>query len=132
MSSLFPIRKLHTSKPLHRCVQCDAPVTPGLCYSGSVITGVDFSASTSHTLNPQLNLQTPENEVYIVTQKRHSFFKRTKGLLCDSCASSYATIQDSQGHKHEIVKVDPRPGFIGVLSIPLIEVIKEDPPLHRR
>lgn len=113
-----------------RCVGCQAPVTPGMCYTGSVIAGIAFSMVESTETTPitgVITCEAPPASIHMIggeeytTQKRVAFHKRNKGYLCDTCASNYHTIEDKHGVKHPIVTIDVRPGFIGSLAIPLVE-----------
>jgi hypothetical protein len=109
------------------CVGCGSSVKPGFCYTGSVIDGLGFTSVTGHETTPILGVMETYEKSYVIggedieTVKRVSFFKRKKGFICDRCASNYGTVSDSTGRKHEIVKTDSKPGYIGNTIIPVWE-----------
>jgi hypothetical protein len=46
-------------------------------------------------------------------EKKIGFYKRIKGLICETCAGNYNTIEDKRGVKHPLVITNERPGYIG-------------------
>jgi hypothetical protein len=111
-------------------VGCTAVVT-GLHYTGSVIQGFKFRTLEHTELTPvTLVLETPW-KTYTVggepikADRVVGFHTRSKGPLCDKCASNPHTITDRNGVKHQIVKTDPRPGWAyGETIIPVRETIR--------
>lgn len=104
-----------------RCVGCQSLVNPGFCYTGSIITGMMFkSMVTGEDKSTPMIIEGTEDVPtdYLIgednrRERKIGFFKRSKGLICSSCASNYKCVEDKHGVKHPIVKTDPRPGFIG-------------------
>lgn len=131
--SLLPmIRvKLYGPKPAisSRCIGCQKSVNPGFCYTGSMITGMMFkSITTGEDHSTPMIMAGSEDEPtdFIIGEdlrkdKKIGFFKRSKGLICPECSSNYKCVTDKHGVKHPIVKLDPRPGFIGQTIIPVYE-----------
>lgn len=122
-SRRVPIKKVDKGHVL--CIGCGADLTSGFNYTGSMITGLKFNTIQGIERSPIKltgSITGPDNHTYpimvggdlIQTERRIGYFARKKGPLCDSCSSLCAkTITDKGGNKHQIVTVDPRPGFIG-------------------
>lgn len=120
----FRVKKViklpHVGDIVPLCVGCATPVNPGFCYTGSVLAGIVFKTISSFERTPiEVVHNYPDPFLHVVgggelieSIKRIGFYKRKKGFLCDSCASNYHTIEDKRGNKHELVKVDERPGFV--------------------
>lgn len=121
-TSTIPMVKITavTAKPAVdcHCIKCGKTINPGMSYTGSVLTGLSFYTRET----PGVNYS---SHVELGHTRNVAFFTRKKGPLCDSCASDYHTVVDFAGRKHPIVMTDARPGFIGLLSIPVIERHKD-------
>lgn len=103
------------------CVGCAVPVTPGFCYTGSIITGLRFTKVTSQERLPIKGVIEVYDQPPILiggqivdTHRTMGYFHRAKGFLCDSCSARCAdTVTDRNGTRHQVAIVDSRPGFIG-------------------
>lgn len=114
------------------CVGCQKSLHPGLCYTGTVLDGMAHSTIKGKENLPILGIMETFDKTYVLggeqinTSKKVSFFKRKRGYICDDCASNYHGIIDSSGTFHPTVKTDPRPGYIGELRIPAVEIIPQE------
>lgn len=118
--------KVNGPNPQARCIGCQVPVTPGMCYTGSIIDGMGFMRKEVLEHSPIRVTEHSKTEFTIsggdhLVTKRIGFLKRKKGCLCDDCAANYSTLKLNDGTRVEIVKTDPRPGFIGSLAVPPVE-----------
>lgn len=124
------VRKIHPMSPhkLASCVKCGDNVSPGLCYTGSVITGQTFRKMAGVVRTPiTVSNGSVFGGILTDTTRNVGFFTRIKGYLCDECAADYSTVTDYRGNRHEVVKTDPRPGFIGSTIVPEFEKITAKP-----
>ena len=122
-TSLIPSKRINTVtvKPQvgSICVGCSSPVKPGFCYTGSVLSGMAFHTVNGTETTPVLGTMETHERSYVLggetvrTSKAVGFFTRKKGFICDRCAGNYKTITDKHGVRHEIVKTDPRAGYLG-------------------
>lgn len=129
-ASMIPSRRVPVKKVERghvTCIGCDADLTSGFNYTGSMISGLRFSTIHGFDRSPIKITGSIEafNKTYpimvggdlIQTERKIGYFSRKKGPLCDSCSALCAkTITDRGGNKHQIVTVDARPGFIGIIK----------------
>jgi hypothetical protein len=113
--SLLESRKMFTpSDAIFKCVRCTRDVTPGHCRTGKCVDQRCF-----------MRIKGVErlrgSHEYIETSKSVGFYKYKHGFLCDECCASYNTIDLTGGKWIYEVIVDPLPGTIGVLKVPLVE-----------
>lgn len=125
-SRRVPIKRIDNGHVL--CIGCEKDLTSGFNYTGSMISGLRFSTIQGFertSVKVTGSITGPDEKTYpimvggdvIQTERKVGYFARKKGPLCDECSSLCAkTITDKGGNKHQIVKVDPRPGFIGSLK----------------
>ncbi len=112
-----------------RCIGCGGHVNPGMCYTGSVIAGTSFLHREGVKTLPVLGTIETYDRTYVIGgqqvpwNKSIPYVRRNKGFLCDDCASQEYKTVEIRGVKHQIVKTDPRPGFIGSSIIPKHEYI---------
>lgn len=116
-----------------RCVGCGSLVNPGFCYKGSVLSDLIHTSLRSSQTSPilgtmsiSLSIPPPTSREVVVgghemTQvKRIAFRKRTRGLICDTCASCTSTVEvkhkDGSWEKVPVVVTDVRGGYIGETS----------------
>lgn len=111
------------------CVGCKAPVTPGMCYTGSIIAGLmDITREVTST-SPILGIieiRHPQH-TYIIggdevtSTQTIKVMKRNRGFICDVCAADYRTVdrvrRDGSVESHPVVKTDPLPGTIGTTAL---------------
>lgn len=96
--SLIPSVRI-VRDPHTRCCGCDEDVTPGLCHTGSIITGV---------ANRIVEGSDFEDGQWIPTKKRITFFTRKHGLICPTCASDYHQVERWDGSFEPKVRIDSR------------------------
>ena len=115
-----------------KCVGCEKSLHPGLCYTGTVLDGTAHSTIRGKENLPIMGVMVTHERTYILggqqidTSKKVSYFKRKRGYICDTCAANYHGVTDSNGTFHPTVKTDPRPGFIGEIKIPTVEIIESE------
>lgn len=113
--SLIPARRYKISTPTFHCVGCRRPVTPGLCYTGQVLTGFQWITKEHESLMSIYPVQ------YGIREVRHEIPTYKRGFICDVCDKNYKHIDKVYPDKHDplishtvsypIVKLDPAPGF---------------------
>lgn len=118
------IPKAPTSPPLpiHACVACSEEVNPGFCYKGSVLSDLIHSTLLTSSTSPVLGtvrievLGTGRDVVIgghtISGRKQIAFRKRTKGLLCQRCASCITRVSDGKGGTVPLVETEPVAGYL--------------------
>lgn len=109
--------------PIHRCVGCHKEVNPGFCYRGSVLSDLIHSTLITSSTTPVLGVVRVEafgvgRDVVIgghtIQGKRQiAFRKRTKGLICDGCASNTTRVSDGKGNTVPIVETQAVGGYLG-------------------
>lgn len=133
--SMIPARFHKTEGPQRqvdaRCVGCGGPVNPAFCYSGSVLSDLIHTALKTSSTTPVLGVVEIETYQHATAKgdmplirtrvlgghtvegvRKIAFRKRTKGLICDSCAACTLTV-DNNGEKVPLVMTDARGGFLG-------------------
>jgi hypothetical protein len=112
-----------------RCIGCGNTVTPAFCYTGSVLSDLIHTMhKSSHTL-PVLGVLTQvvghaslkgnveQHKVLggqtIESSKPIAFRKRTKGLICTTCAACISTVEGKDGERIPLVITDPLGGYLG-------------------
>lgn len=110
-----------------RCVGCGGPVNPAFSYSGSVLSDLIHTAMKTSSTTPVVGTMqtyghaTAKGDVVITRVlgghtvegvRKIAFRKRTKGLICDSCAACTLTV-DNNGEKVPLVITEARGGFLG-------------------
>lgn len=109
-------------KPIHACIACSQEVNPGFCYRGSVLSDLIHSTLLTSSTTPVLGVVRVEvlgmgRDVVIgghtiEGRKQIAFRKRTKGLLCQRCASCITRVPDGKGNTVPIVETDPVAGYL--------------------
>lgn len=109
-------------QPLHTCIACSEEVNPGFCYRGSVLSDLIHSTLLTSSTSPVLGTVRVEvlnigRDVVIgghtiEGRKQIAFRKRTKGLLCQRCASCITRVSDGKGGTIPIVETDPVAGYL--------------------
>lgn len=116
-----------------RCVGCQNVVNPAFCYRGSVLSDLIHTMHSSSQTTPVLgvmrttvghastkgNVETSKvlGGETITSSKPIAFRKRTKGLICPSCAACISTVEhtgkDGVVERIPVVQTDERGGYIG-------------------
>lgn len=101
-SRFIPKAPDEAPKPTHACVACGEEVNPGFCYRGSVLSDLIHSTLLTSSTTPVLGVMSLEVPGYkkdvvigghtIEGRKQIAFRKRTKGLLCQRCASCISRV----------------------------------------
>ena len=120
------VRKVHRELKEVRCVGCAKAINQPFFYTGTVIHGVGFAKRHYEELSPVIGyIETPFGNHIIGGQVEHKtksfgFLRKSKGPICDECASDFSTVETKDGWLPR-VKTDASEGTLGVLRIPEVE-----------